>query len=90
MAYRGVSARALARSAGLTVVSVQEHGIVRQDGPVLEIGVGASDGAVATVACRRQLACLGMRDERLVMRLVESHGYEYVPEEWGVAYQVAN
>ncbi len=57
---------------------------------MIEIGVGASDGAIATVGCRRLLACAGIRDERLVERLVTQHGYEYVPEEWGVAYQVAN
>lgn len=90
MAFRGVSARAIARSAGLTVVRVADWGVVRQDGPVLEIGTGASDHAIATVGCRRMLAMIGVRDESMVCHFVEQSGYLYVPEEWGVAYQVAN
>ena len=90
MAFRGVSAPAIARCAGLTIVRVADRGVVRQDGPVLEIGTGASDDAVATVGCRRLLAMIGVRDEELVQRLVEGSGYGYVPEEWGVAYQAAN
>lgn len=88
MALRGVSARAIARSAGLTVVRVPDWGVVRQDGPVLEIGLCASDDEIASVAYRRMLAMVGIRDEDVVRGLVERSGYCYVAED--VDRQIAN
>jgi len=88
MATRGMSARAIAKSAGLTVVRVPDWGVVRQDGPVLEIGLCASDDEIASVAYRRLLAMVGVRDEDVVRGLVERSGYAYVHED--VARQIAN
>lgn len=88
MAHRGITARAIARSAGLTVVRVPDLGTVRQDGPVLEIGLGASDHEIASVGYRRLLAMIGVRDERRVRRYVERSGYRYVRE--NVDRQIAN
>lgn len=91
MGQRGLSARAIARRAGLTLVRVAEWGVVRQVGPVLETGVDACDDAIATVGCRRMLRLAGVGgDEQDVKRLVERYGYAYVAEEWGMAYQHAN
>ena len=88
MAHRGVSARAIARSAGLTVVRIPDRGVVREDGPVLEIGLCASDHEIASVGYRRMLAMIGVRDEELVRVFVERSGYGYVAE--NVAHQAAN
>ena len=88
MAYRGVSARAIARRAGLLVVRVPDRGVVRQDGPVLEIGLCASDHEIASVGYRRMLALVGILDEQLVRMLVERSGHGYVPE--NLTYQAAN
>jgi hypothetical protein len=77
MGMLGVSARAIARSAGLTLIDSPHDGAVLEDGPVLEVGRGASENAIATVGYRRLLRLDGHTDERLVARVVRSGGFEY-------------
>ena len=78
MNSRGAVARALASAADLFVARVEEPMIVRQRRGVLEVGPGADDNEIATVACRRLLAIDGMFDERAVAALVESYGFDYL------------
>jgi hypothetical protein len=77
---RGEHARNLARDADLVVVRVAEHGVVRVNRGVLEVGPEASSDAIATLACRRLLRGDGEQDEQLVQRFVESLGFAYVPD----------
>lgn len=76
---RGLQARNLARDIGFFVVPVEDHGVARVNGGVLEVGPDASPDAIATLACRRQLGREGVSDEDAVRELVEALGYEYVP-----------
>lgn len=78
MLNRGIVACAIANAADLFVIQVSQPGRVLQVGGILEVGPGASPDAIATIGSRRELARQGVHDEREVMRLVESYGYEYV------------
>lgn len=74
---QGVSARAIARCAGLYVIPGKQEGAVLEDGPVLEIGAGASEHAIATAGYRRLLRLLNITDEKVVARVVERGGFTY-------------
>ena len=52
-------------------------GVVLEDGPVLEVGVGANDNAIATVGVRRILRLAHITDETMVERVVRGGGFEY-------------
>ena len=70
------------------VVRVRDLGVVRRDGPVLEIGQCASEHEIASVSYRCLLSMIGVRDEELVRGFVEQSGFRYVAED--VSRQVAN
>lgn len=77
------SSHAVARLADLTLVPVDERGLVHQKGPWLEIGPDACDDLIVTTACRRIIrkgSDEESADESAVRRLVEEYGYAYVPQ----------
>jgi hypothetical protein len=78
MLNRGIVACAIANAAGLFIIHVSCQG-VRQVGAILEVGPDATPDEIATAGSRRELARKGVFDERQVLLLVESYGYEYVP-----------
>lgn len=83
MAIRGVSARAIAKGAGLFIVRVADRAELRQDGPVLYVGADADEHTIATLGCRRMLTSIGVADERVVRLIVENCGYCYVSNDNG-------
>jgi hypothetical protein len=85
-----ISARSLARASGLFLIGVDEAAVVRLRDGVLELGPGACDGAIATIAVRRLLRAHGLSDERDVQRLVESYGYGYLAEGSGTVYRAVS
>lgn len=86
MDERLVGALAIARGADLWIRIVSDdRQAVRVDGPIMEVGLGADPNAVVTMGCRRVLARCGVHDEALVLRLVEQHGFTYVPQAWTMA-----
>lgn len=86
MDERLVGALVIARRADLWIRVVgDDQRAVRVDGPVMEVGRAADPNAVVTLGCRRLLAKCGVHDEAHVLRLVEHHGYVYVPQAWTLA-----
>lgn len=73
------SSHAIARQADLTLLPSREQGLVRQQGPWLHVGPGASDDAIVSIACRRLLLReRGLADEEIVRERVRAFGYRYV------------
>lgn len=73
------SSHAIARQADLTLLPSRKQGLVRQQGPWLHVGPGASDDAIVSIACRRLLLReRGVSDEESVREQVRNLGYQYV------------
>jgi hypothetical protein len=90
MDERLVGALVIARRADLWIRVVgDDQRALRVDGPVMEVGRRADPDTVVTLGCRRLLARNGIHDEAHVLRLVERHGYAYVPRAWTTCGRVA-
>jgi hypothetical protein len=76
---RGVVALRIAQEAELILMPVAQAGVVRECGPILEVGPNASPDRIVTIACRRMLARDGAAPAA-VADLVARYGYEYSDE----------
>jgi DNA integrity scanning protein DisA with diadenylate cyclase activity len=69
----------LARLAKTVVIRVKNTCAVYLDEHLLLVGEYASDDEIASVATRKGLADRDCHSELDVARIVESHGFRYVP-----------